>query len=113
MEMSGGVLANVTVNARAPYRTLISITGSDGALVAESGFSVDRPVDVALRRAGETIETTTLDNGDGYTRMLDGFAQALQGGGTFAATGEDAVRNMAALDAAFRSWHTGVRETIA
>ncbi len=113
MEMSGGVLANVTVNARAPYRTLISITGSDGALVAESGFSVDRPVDVALRRAGETIETTTLDNSDGYTRMLDGFAQALQGGGTFAATGEDAVRNMAALDAAFRSWHTGVRETIA
>jgi 1,5-anhydro-D-fructose reductase (1,5-anhydro-D-mannitol-forming) len=113
VEMSGGVLANVTVNARAPYRTLISITGSDGVLVAESGFSVDRPVDVVLRRAGEIIETTTLDNSDGYTRMLESFAHALRGGGSFAATGEDAVHNMAALDAAFRSWKSGARETIA
>jgi 1,5-anhydro-D-fructose reductase (1,5-anhydro-D-mannitol-forming) len=110
MEMSGGVLANVTVNARAPYRTLISITGSDGVLVAESGFSVDRPVDISFVRSGEIIETTTVDNGDGYTRMLDSFAQALRGGSPFAATGDDAVRNMAALDAAFRSWKTGARE---
>ncbi|MBS1822272.1 MAG: Gfo/Idh/MocA family oxidoreductase [Acidobacteria bacterium] len=113
MEMSGGVLANVTVNARAPYRTLISVTGSDGVLVAESGFTVDRPVEIVHRRAGEVIETVTLDNGDGYTRMLDAFAQALRGGESFAATGEDAVRNMAALDAAFRSWRTGAREVVA
>jgi predicted dehydrogenase len=113
MEMSGGILANVTVNARAPYRTLISITGSDGVLVAESGFSVDRPVEVVQRRAGEIIETTTLDNSDGYTRMLEAFAQSLRGGEAFAATGEDAVHNMAALDAAFKSWRTGVRETVA
>ncbi|MBS1800367.1 MAG: Gfo/Idh/MocA family oxidoreductase [Acidobacteria bacterium] len=112
MEMSGGVLANVTVNARAPYRTLISITGSDGVLVAESGFSVDRPVEIVHRRAGEIIETVTLDNSDGYTRMLEAFAQALRGGEPFAATGEDAVRNMAALDAAFKSWRTGARETV-
>jgi 1,5-anhydro-D-fructose reductase (1,5-anhydro-D-mannitol-forming) len=113
MEMTGGVLANVTCNARAPYRTLLSFTGSDGVLVAESGFSVDRPVEVTLRRAGEIIETTTLDNSDGYTRMLDAFAQARGGGQPFAATGEDAVRNMAALDAAFRSWKTGLREATA
>lgn len=110
MEMTGGVLANVTCNARSPYRTLISITGSDGVLVAESGFSVDRPVNVVLLRAGETIETITVDNSDGYTRMLDSFANALLTGDSFAATGEDAVRNMAALDAAFRSWKTGARE---
>jgi predicted dehydrogenase len=108
--MTGDILANVTCNARAPYRTLLSFTGSDGVLVAESGFSVDRPVEVVHRRAGETIETTTVDNSDGYTRMLEAFAQALRGGASFAATGEDAVRNMAALDAAFRSWKTGARE---
>jgi 1,5-anhydro-D-fructose reductase (1,5-anhydro-D-mannitol-forming) len=112
IEMTGGVLANVTVSARAPYRTLVEITGSDGVLVAENGLTVDRPVDVVLRRAGEIVETTTLDNGDGYTRMLDSFALALQEGRSFAATGEDAVHNMAALDAAFRSWRTGQRETL-
>jgi predicted dehydrogenase len=45
--------------------------------------------------------------------MLDAFAQTLQGGASFAATGEDAAHNMAALDAGFRSWRTGRRETIA
>jgi 1,5-anhydro-D-fructose reductase (1,5-anhydro-D-mannitol-forming) len=112
MQMTGGVIANATVSARAPYRTMVEITGSDGVLVAENGLSVDRPVDVVLRRAGELVETTTLDNGDGYTRMLDSFALALREGGSFAATGEDAVHNMAALDAAFRSWRTGRRETL-
>src|SRR5262249_24955302 len=97
---------------RAPYRTLIAITGSDGVLVAENGLTVDRPVEVVLRRAGEAIETTTLDNGDGYTRMLDSFALAMRGSEAFRATGEDGVRNMAALDAAFRSWRTGQRETV-
>jgi 1,5-anhydro-D-fructose reductase (1,5-anhydro-D-mannitol-forming) len=113
LEMTGGVLANVNCNARAPYRTLLSFTGSDGVLVAESGFSVDRPVEVALRRAGETIETITIDNSDGYTRMLEAFALAYRTGSSFAATGEDAVRNMAALDAAFLSWTSGAREKTA
>ena len=112
MEMTGGVLASVTVSARAPYRTLVEVTGSDGVLVAENGLTVDRPVEVVLRRAGEAIETTTLDNGDGYTRMLDSFASSLHGNGAFAATGEDGVRNMAALDAAFLSWKTGQREKV-
>ncbi|WP_260703414.1 Gfo/Idh/MocA family protein [Edaphobacter flagellatus] len=113
MEMTGEVLANVTVDARAPYRTSISITGSNGVLVAENGFTVDRPVEVILRRAGEVVEAVTLDNSDGYTRMLESFADALRTGSAFAATGEDAVRNMAALDAAFRSWRTGARERVA
>jgi predicted dehydrogenase len=112
MEMTGNVLGNVTVSARAPYRTMVEITGSDGVLVAENGLTVDRPVDVALRRAGEAVETVTLDNADAYTRMLDSFALALREGENFAATGEDAVHNMAALDAAFRSWRTGKREAL-
>ncbi|HEY1964598.1 MAG TPA: Gfo/Idh/MocA family oxidoreductase, partial [Acidobacteriaceae bacterium] len=112
MEMSGGVLASVTVSARSPYRSLVQLTGSDGVLVAENGLTVDRPVEVVLRRGGETVETITVDNGDGYTRMLDNFADAMRGSETFHATGEDGVRNMAVLDAAFRSWKTGRREEI-
>ncbi|QHS52393.1 Gfo/Idh/MocA family protein [Edaphobacter sp. 12200R-103] len=113
MQMTGDVLANVTVSARTPYRTLLQITGSEGVLTAENGLTVDRPIEMVLRRAGEIVETETVTNNDAYTRMLDAFAQAMRGGQPFAATGEDGVRNMLALDAAFRSWKTGLRETIA
>jgi len=112
MEMTGGVFANVTASARSPYRTLVEITGSDGVLVAENGLTVDRPVELVLRRAGELVETATVENNDGYTRMLDSFAQAYQGRGTFAASGADGIVNMQILDAAFRSWKTGQREQV-
>ncbi|MDW5264818.1 MULTISPECIES: Gfo/Idh/MocA family protein [Acidobacteriaceae] len=112
LEMTGDVYANVTASARAPYRTLIEINGSDGVLVAENGLTVDRPVQLQLRRAGELVETVTLENGDGYTRMLDSFARAFRGEETFAASGEDGVRNMRALDAAYKSWQSGLRETV-
>lgn len=112
LEMTGGVYANVTASARAPYRTLVEITGSDGVLVAENGLTVDRPVQLELRRAGELVETVTLENRDGYTLMLDSFAKAFRGAGTFAASGEDGVRNMRALDAAYKSWQSGLRETV-
>jgi 1,5-anhydro-D-fructose reductase (1,5-anhydro-D-mannitol-forming) len=112
LEMTGGVYASVTASARAPYRTVVEITGSDGVLVAENGLTVDWPVSPELRRGGELIETATLDNGDGYTRMLDSFALALRGGPAFRATGEDGIHNMRALDAAFKSWASGTRETL-
>ncbi|HEX7158540.1 MAG TPA: Gfo/Idh/MocA family oxidoreductase [Edaphobacter sp.] len=113
LEMTGGVFANVTASARAPYRTLVEISGSDGALIAENGLTVDRPVELVLRRSGELIETATVENGDGYTRMLDSFALAVLGKETFAASGADGVVNMQVLDAAFRSWKTGQREQVA
>jgi predicted dehydrogenase len=112
LEMSGGVYANVTANARGLYRTVVEVTGSDGALVAENGLTVDRPVQLALRRGGELVETVTVENGDGYTRMLDNFSHAFHGREKFAASGEDGVRNMRALDAAYKSWHSGQREPV-
>jgi predicted dehydrogenase len=112
MQMTGGILANVTVSARTPYRTLIEITGSEGVLIAENGLTVDRPIEIVLRRGGDVVETATVNNADSYTRMLNAFAEAMHGGKPFAATGADAIRNMAILDAAFRSWKTGQRETL-
>lgn len=109
--MTGGVYANVTASGRALYRTVIEIIGSEGALIAENGFSVDRPVEVVLRRAGDVVESVTVHNEDGYTRMLDAFAAAFHGSGTFPSTGVDAVHNMRAVDAAYGSWRSGMRET--
>jgi predicted dehydrogenase len=112
MEMTGGIYANVTASARGLYRTVVEVTGSDGALVVENGLTVDRPVELTVRRGGELVETVTAENGDGYTRMLDSFARAFRGEGNFSATGVDAIRNMRALDAAYASWRSGRRETV-
>jgi predicted dehydrogenase len=112
LEMTGGIYANVTTSARALYRSLVEVNGSDGVLIAENGLTVDRPVDLVRRRAGELVETVTVDNGDGYTRMLDGFAQSFRGERAFAAPGEDAIANMRAVDAAYKSWRSGAREAV-
>jgi predicted dehydrogenase len=112
MEITGGIYASVTASARGLYRTLVEVTGSEGVLIAENGLTVDRPVELVVRRAGEMVETTTVDNSDGYVRMLESFARAFRGEGSFAATGEDGVLNMRALDAAYKSWHTGLREPL-
>lgn len=112
LEMTGDVYANVTASARAPYRTLIEVTGSDGVLIAENGLTVDRPVQLVVRKAGELAEMLTVENGDGYTRMLDSFARAVRGQEAFAASGDDGVRDMRALDAAYKSWQTGRREPV-
>src|SRR5260370_37091936 len=110
--MTGGVYANVTASACALYRTLVEVTGRDGVLIAENGLTVDRPVELIVRRAGELVETVTVENGDGYTRMLDAFARAFRGEGSFPASGVDAISNMRALDAAYASWRSGRRETL-
>lgn len=110
--MTGGIFAHVIADARSAYRTLLEVTGSDGVLTAENGFSVDRPVEVIHRRAGQVISTVELDNGDGYVRMLDSFAGAVRGLAPFVATVEDGVANMRILDAAYRSWQTGQVELV-
>ena len=112
LAMRSGLFANVTATARAPYRTLIEVVGAEGVLIAENCLTVDRPVDVVYRKAGESVDTHTFDNADGYVRMIDGFANAFRGEGRFLATGPDAVINQRILDAAFRSWHSGLRETL-
>ena len=112
MQMSSGVFANVIATARAPYRTLLEVTGSEGVLIAEDGLTVDHPVDVILRRADAPAETHTFSNSDGYIRMIDTFTDALHGQGTFSPSGQDGVINQRILDAAYRSWHSGLRETL-
>jgi 1,5-anhydro-D-fructose reductase (1,5-anhydro-D-mannitol-forming) len=112
LEMTGGVYASVDANARGLYRSLVEVTGSEGVLVSENALSVDRPVDVVLRKAGELVETRTFNNGDGYTRMLDSFAQVYREHGQFVASGEDGIHNMRTVDSAYASWRSGARESV-
>src|ERR1700761_982533 len=59
LEFANNVLASVNVSARAHYRTVVEIIGSDGVLLAENGMTVDHPVDVALRRKGLHVTPNT------------------------------------------------------
>lgn len=113
LELSGGLLASVSVSARAAYRTALSFLGADGVLAAENGTTVDRPVEVVLRRGGTLENTQTYDNADAYTRMIDNFARAMRGEEEFLGPGHEGVTNQRILDAAFRSWRSGRREPVA
>lgn len=113
LRFGGGALASVQVSFRARYRTLVEVTGSEGLLAAESGLTVDRPIELVHRQEGRILSTEQISNADAYSRMLDAFALAAQGRGAYAASGEDALHNQRVLDAAFASWRTGQRQQIA
>jgi 1,5-anhydro-D-fructose reductase (1,5-anhydro-D-mannitol-forming) len=112
LEFANSVLASVNVSARAHYRTVVEIIGSDGVLIAENGMTVDHPVDVVLRRKGSHVNTNTVDNADAYTRMIDNFALALRGEEQFLGPGAEGVHNQHILDSAYKSWRTGQRESV-
>ena len=112
MELSGGALATVAVSARAAYRTVLEVVGSEGVLVAENGLTVDHPVEVQLRRGGKLVHTQTFSNEDAHTRMLDNFARAYHRTEPFLAPGIEGVRNQRILDAGYRSWRSRSREPL-
>jgi predicted dehydrogenase len=112
LELANNVLASVNVSARAAYRTVVEIVGSDGVLFAENGMTVDHPVDITLRRKGAHVSTNTVTNADAYTRMIDNFAQAIRGEEAFLGPGAEGVHNQHILDAAYKSWRTGKREPV-
>lgn len=112
IELANNVVASVNVSARAAYRTVVEIVGSEGVLFAENGMTVDHPVDIALRRKGAHVNTNTVNNADAYTRMIDNFARAVRGEEEFLGPGTEGVHNQHILDAAFKSWRTGKREAV-
>jgi len=113
LDFSGGAMGAVTVSTRGAYRSLIEVTGETGAIVCQFGLTVDFDVDVELWRAGKIAERKTVSNADGYSKMLDAFSDWVEGRREYRATGEDGLHNQQVLDAAYRSWRTGERQTVA
>jgi predicted dehydrogenase len=112
LDLASGAMATVTVTTRGEYRSLIEVTGETGAIVCENGLTVDHPVDVVLRRGGEMTVSERASNEDAYSRMLDGFSAWVEGGVEYRASATDGLHNQRVLDAAYRSWHEGVRQLI-
>jgi predicted dehydrogenase len=112
--MPSGALATVSTTTRAAYRTLVEVVGETGSLVCEDAMTVDHPVELVLRQGGKVVLEQPVSNSDAFSRMLDGFAQAAAGGSVpYRAPGVEGVRNQRILDAAYRSWETGVRVDLA
>ncbi|HET9088517.1 MAG TPA: Gfo/Idh/MocA family oxidoreductase [Acidobacteriaceae bacterium] len=112
LAFASGALGSVSVSFRADYRTLVEVTGEHGAIQSENGLSVDSSINVRLLQDGKVVESQELSNGDAYSRMLDAFSETIEGTGTYAASGEDGLKNQLALDAAYASWRSGRQEIV-
>jgi predicted dehydrogenase len=113
LDFTGSAVGTVTVSTRGAYRSQMEVTGEAGAIVSENALAVDTDVDVLLWHDGKISERKTVSNADGYTLMLDSFADWVQAAGTYRATAADGLHNQQVLDAAYASWHTGQRQTVA
>ena len=95
-----------------PYQR-IHFFGTKGRIEIEIPFNAppDRPcrifVDDGSDLFGKSIETIELETADQYTIQGDRFTQAIQEKSEVPLPLEDAVRNMAVIEAIFRSAETG------
>jgi predicted dehydrogenase len=89
-----------------PYQR-VHILGATGRIELEIPFNAppDRPCRVFVN--GETIETASCDQ---YAIQADRFSDAIRRGAPAPYPLEDSVKNMAVIEAAFRSAQTGTWE---
>jgi len=113
LEFAGGAMGSVTVTTRGEYRSLIEITGESGVVVCENGMTVDHEVEIVRYRKGEVAERITVSNADAYSKMLDSFSGEIVGTGKYLAPASDGLHNQRILDAAYASWRSGMRQTVA
>jgi predicted dehydrogenase len=114
LQFGSGAMGAVTLTARAAYRSLLEVVGSRGTLSCEDAMNVDRPVLLVHREGGKVVMEQPVSNHDAFTRMLDGFAEALRGGDTpYRAGAVEGLRNQQVLDAAYQAWRTGQIQELA
>jgi predicted dehydrogenase len=113
LEFSQGTLGSVLVSYRAEYRTPLEIVGDNGILYADHCLNVEQPISVQLRRGDKVIASDTASNKLAYVRMVDEFADAVEGKDQFPVPGEVGWQNQEILDAAYRSLASGKAENIA
>lgn len=112
LEFARGTLGSILVSARAEYRTPLEIVGEAGVLRADDAFSVERPIEIELRRGDGVVEKETTSNADAYARQVDTFSAAIEGNGEFPVPGEEGWQNQEVLDAAYRSLKNGKAESV-
>jgi predicted dehydrogenase len=112
LEFARGALGVIWVSIRAEYRTPLEVIGDAGTLRAMDAFSIEKPVEIELWKAGNLIERETKSNADAYARQVDAFSAAVEGKAAFPVPGEEGWQNQEVLDAAYRSLRTGKVESV-
>ena len=112
LEFMRGTLGTVLVSTRAEYRTPMEFVGESGVLRADDGLTVDRPIQVNLKRNGVVVESEAISNQYAYARQVDMFAAAVRGEAAFPVPGEEGWQNQEILDAALRSLKSGRMEEV-
>jgi 1,5-anhydro-D-fructose reductase (1,5-anhydro-D-mannitol-forming) len=111
-QFASGTLATMSVSARAPYQTLVEITGEKAVVSALHALNVEHPVNLELRSGFEILETRKVSNDNAYTAQVEAFADAVESGRPFEIPGEEGLRNQLILDAIFRSVKSGKTERV-
>jgi predicted dehydrogenase len=112
LEFAHGTLGTVMVSTRSDYRTPMEFVGEAGVLRADDGLTVDRPININLRRNGTVVESEAISNKYAYARQVDMFAAAVRGDAAFPVPGEEGWQNQEILDAALRSLKSGTVEEV-
>ena len=95
----------------------MNIFGTEGRIEIEIPFNAppDRPTRIFIDESGDLfgggITTETFPVCDQYTLQGDAFSRAVLEGGEVPVPLEDAIGNMAAIEAVFRSAASGRWET--
>lgn len=95
-----------------PFQTM-QILGTRGRIETEIPYNIppDRPsrifIDDGSQLAGRSARIEEFPTCDAYTAQGDAFSQAIQEGGEVPVPLEDAMANMAVIEAVFRSAETG------
>jgi len=116
MEFEGGQAIFTCSTQLAPYQRL-QFLGAKGRIEVEVPVNApnDRPtrifIDTGSDLFGGGIATETFPVCDQYTIQGDAFSRAVLEGGEVPMTIEEAIKNMAVLEALFRSGKTGQWET--
>jgi len=107
-----------TCSTQLQYWQRIQITGTRGRLEIEIPFNapIDRPCRIVLDRTGDLsdrgLETIALDTCNQFTTQAEEFSTALLANRPQSPPLEDAVANMACIDAISRSSRTGRWESV-
>lgn len=112
LQFSRGTLGTVAVSFRGEYRTPIELVGETATLRGDNALTVDRPVQLELRRGGQVVETYAANNSLAYARQVEAFAAAVANKAEFAILGEEGWRNQLVVDAAYRSMRGGTTEDV-
>jgi len=110
-QFANGVLASMSVSARAPYQTLLEVIGEDGIVSATNALNVEHPITLELRRGFDVIERKEVLNDRAYTGQVEAFAESVESGKPFEIPGTEGLKNQLILDAIFRSVQSAKRET--